>query len=82
MSTPVRTCAGCGRRAPLRELQRYTAPEGLLDPDSSLARPGRGVYTCPSAACFEQARSRGAFARTLRTPVRVPDALNALFEER
>ena len=82
MSTAVRTCAGCGRKAPQTELQRFTAPDGTLRPDTGRKAPGRGVYTCRSAACVERARSHGGFARTLRRPVRVPDGLDALFGER
>ena len=82
MSTPVRTCAGCGRTAPQTELQRFTAPGGTLRPDTGRREPGRGVYTCRSAACVERARSHGAFARMLRRPVRVPDGLDVLFGER
>ncbi len=82
MSTPVRTCAGCGRKAPQAELRRFTAPDGTLRLDGERRVPGRGVYTCPQAACVERAATRGGFARTLRRPVRVPDALYALFGER
>jgi N utilization substance protein A len=79
---PVRTCAGCGRRAPQAELQRFTAPDGTLRPDVGRKAPGRGVYTCRTAACVERARSRGAFVRALRRPVRVPAGLDVLFGER
>jgi uncharacterized protein len=82
VSTAVRTCAGCGRKAPQVELQRFTAPDGTLHPDTGRKAPGRGVYTCRSAGCVERARSHGGFARTLRRPVRVPDALDVLFGER
>jgi predicted RNA-binding protein YlxR (DUF448 family) len=82
VSTAVRTCAGCGRKAPQAELQRFTAPDGTLRLDTGRKAPGRGVYTCRSAGCVERARSHGGFARTLRRPVRVPDALDVLFGER
>ena len=77
MTEPVRTCAGCGRKAPQRELVRYTAPDGTLVADHGSRAPGRGVYTCPRAGCLERAAARGGLARTLRRPVRVPDALKA-----
>jgi predicted RNA-binding protein YlxR (DUF448 family) len=64
---PIRTCAGCGRKAPQQELLRFAAPEGALIP---LRRGGgRGVYTCRRLACFERAASRRAFNRTLRRTV-------------
>jgi predicted RNA-binding protein YlxR (DUF448 family) len=77
MSTPVRTCAGCGRKRPQAELLRFTAPAGTLTLDAERRSHGRGVYTCAAAACFERAAARGAFARTLRRSVRVPEGLAA-----
>jgi predicted RNA-binding protein YlxR (DUF448 family) len=43
--------------------------------------PGRGVYTCRRRECFEQARARRAFARTLRTAVSVEQGLDRLYTE-
>ena len=77
MSTPVRTCAGCGRKAPQRELVRFVALDGTLT--HSPKGPGRGVYTCRRLACFERARGRRAFARTLRQTVRVDQELSRLY---
>ena len=77
--TPVRTCAGCGRKTPKGELLRFVARDGQLVADP--AGPGRGVYTCRRLACFERARARRAFARTLRTSVRVDPALARLYTE-
>jgi predicted RNA-binding protein YlxR (DUF448 family) len=81
VTLPVRTCAGCGRKAPQPELLRFTAPDGVLVADGSRRSPGRGVYTCRQAACFAQASERTMFTRSLRRPVRVPDGLNTLFTE-
>ena len=75
MTEPVRTCAGCGRKAPQAELVRFTAPDGTLVADHGPRAPGRGVYTCRRVACLEAAAARGGLARTLRRPVRVPDGL-------
>ena len=77
-SEPIRTCAGCGRRAPQRELVRFTATGGALTPGRG---HGRGVYTCRRLACFERAASRRAFSRVLRTTVRVDPALARLYTE-
>ena len=81
MTNPVRTCAGCGRKAPQAELVRFTAPDGTLAADRGSRTPGRGVYTCPRAECLERAAARGGLARTLRRPVRVPDGLKTYFGE-
>jgi uncharacterized protein len=79
MAEPVRRCAGCGRRLPQRELQRFAAPGGRLVADRTA--PGRGVYTCRRADCFERARAQRNFARVLRTTVEVDPALARLYTE-
>ncbi len=79
MTQPIRTCAGCGRKAAQSELLRFAAKDGVLTPGRAL--PGRGVYTCRRLSCFERAAARRAFARVLRTPVRVEPALTALYTE-
>ena len=76
---PIRTCAGCGRKAPQRELRRFVAEGGALV--SATREPGRGVYTCRRLACFERAAARRAFNRTLRRTVRVEPALARLYTE-
>jgi uncharacterized protein len=73
---PIRTCAGCGRKAPQPELVRFSARDGELTPG---AGSGRGVYTCARLACFERAAGRRAFARTLRRTVRVDPGLARLY---
>ena len=78
--TPVRTCAGCGRKAPQQELVRFVADGGALTPGDG--KPGRGVYTCRRLACFERALARRAFARTLRRTVTVDPKLAALYTGR
>ena len=79
MSEPIRTCAGCGRKAPQRELVRFVAPNGVLTPGAR--QPGRGVYTCRRLPCFERAAANRAFARVLKRPVKVDPALVALYTE-
>jgi predicted RNA-binding protein YlxR (DUF448 family) len=75
---PIRTCAGCGRRAPKRELVRLVARDGVLV-EAEPGAPGRGVYTCRRLSCFERAAARRAFARTLRASVHVDPALKRLY---
>jgi predicted RNA-binding protein YlxR (DUF448 family) len=74
---PIRTCVGCGRTAPQRELVRFTAERGRLV--HGARHPGRGAYTCRRVECFEAARARHRFSRVLRTSVRVDPALAALY---
>jgi uncharacterized protein len=76
---PIRTCAGCGRKAPQSELVRFVAREGVLSVDAG--GPGRGVYTCRRLACFERALARRAFNRSLRRTVRVDPELARLYTD-
>jgi predicted RNA-binding protein YlxR (DUF448 family) len=79
MNEPVRTCVGCGRKAPQRELVRFTAPNGVLARGAEA--PGRGAYTCARRSCFERAEARRAFSRALRRTVVVPVGLEPFREE-
>jgi uncharacterized protein len=79
LTEPVRTCVGCGRKAPQRELLRFVCERGELAPGAD--RPGRGAYTCRRLACFERAASRRAFSRTLRQTVRVDPTLATLYTD-
>jgi predicted RNA-binding protein YlxR (DUF448 family) len=73
----LRTCAGCGRRAPQRELIRFAARDDVLV--EGRAAPGRGAYTCRDLACFERAATRGMFPRILKAPVCVDPNLQRLY---
>ena len=66
---PIRTCIGCGRKAPKDELLRFVAEDGVLTVAPQAQR--RAGYTCRRLSCFERAMSRNAFSRTLRTRVRI-----------
>ena len=81
MSAPIRTCVGCGRKAPQTELVRFAAPAGVLEADAGRTLPGRGAYTCARPSCFEKAAAHRAFARTLRRTVTIPSGLKASMEE-
>jgi predicted RNA-binding protein YlxR (DUF448 family) len=77
VSEPIRTCAGCGRKAPQAELLRFVAIGGALT--HAPKSPGRGVYTCRRRSCFERALDRRAFNRTLRQTVQVDPELTRLY---
>jgi predicted RNA-binding protein YlxR (DUF448 family) len=77
VSEPIRTCAGCGRKAPQAELLRFVARVGTLT--HAPKGPGRGVYTCRRISCFERALERRAFNRTLRQTVQVDPELTRLY---
>ena len=79
MTGPIRTCAGCGRKAPQRELLRFVSRDGTLV--HAPKGPGRGVYTCRRLACFERALERRAFNRTLRQTLQVDPRLTRLYTD-
>jgi predicted RNA-binding protein YlxR (DUF448 family) len=79
VTRPVRTCAGCGGKAPQAELIRFVAREGVLT--AAAKAPGRGVYTHRRLACFERAQATRAFNRTLKTSVRVDPALARIYTD-
>ena len=77
----MRQCAGCGRRRGKHELVRLVADDDSVALDATGARPGRGVYLCPDAACAAAARRKRTLPRRLRAPVRVPDDLERRLAE-
>ena len=77
MTGPIRSCVGCGNKAPQSELLRFVAEDGRLVPGTK--QPGRGAYTCRRLSCFERAVARRAFSRTLRQNVQVEPKLASLY---
>jgi predicted RNA-binding protein YlxR (DUF448 family) len=77
VTEPIRSCIGCGRKAPQGQLLRFAAVDGQLVPGAGV--PGRGAYTCRRLECFERAVSRRAFNRTLRRTVRIGQELASLY---
>jgi uncharacterized protein len=78
-ATPIRSCAGCGRKAPQAELIRFVAKDGRLA--AGRREPGRGVYVCRRRSCFERAAAGRAFSRTLRRTVQVDPGLAGNYTE-
>ncbi len=67
---PIRTCAGCQKERPQKELLRVVrTPDGQVLADRTGRLPGRGAYLCPARSCLEQAVRKKRLARTLRTAV-------------
>jgi predicted RNA-binding protein YlxR (DUF448 family) len=76
-SVALRTCAGCGRKAPQAELLRFAAVDGVLSAGRAL--PGRGAYTCKRVPCFERAVAHRGFNRVLRQNLKIDQALVRLY---
>ena len=72
----LRTCAGCGRKAPQDELQRFHVERGELVPGVGA---GRGSYTCARLQCFERAVAGRSFNRILRSNFRIDPVLARLY---
>jgi len=62
---PVRTCIGCGEKAPKRDLVRLFARDGRVAVDPARSG-GRGAYLHAGDACLLRAAKRRAFVRAFR----------------
>jgi hypothetical protein len=68
---PIRTCVGCGSRAPQPELMRFVSAGTGLAWDPGHRAPGRGAYLHPQPACWDAfVRRRGAVRSLRATPAR------------
>ncbi len=63
---PVRTCAGCGAKAPQGELLRLALVRGLVSPDPDRRQPGRGAYICRRGECAVRVRRGRGKARLFK----------------
>lgn len=66
---PIRSCAGCGARAPRPEMVRFVAAGGGLRLDPAGRLPGRGAYLHPSETCCAAFVARKPSVRSLRRSV-------------
>jgi len=79
---PIRTCAGCGGRAPQRDLTRIAATSGGAIVFNAKSRaPGRGAYLHPNRNCLDRALKRRAIERALKLKHPAPHAMQAVGEE-
>jgi uncharacterized protein len=71
---PMRSCAGCRRERPKREMVRIVrTPDGPVVVDATGKRAGRGTYLCPEAECWHKALRSGALGRVLKTEITSED---------
>ncbi len=67
---PIRTCLGCGRKRPKKELVRIVLKDGALIIDERGGFPGRGAYLCPQGDCLNRLlKKRGRLSHALRASV-------------
>lgn len=69
---PQRKCTGCDEMIGKNGLIRIVRDkEGNIFLDPTGKKNGRGVYICKNMKCFEAARKKKAFERSLKC--RIPD---------
>lgn len=51
---PVRTCLGCGTKAPKTAFIRFVFLDGGLLIDRKQVAPGRGAYCCRKMECYHR----------------------------
>lgn len=67
---PQRTCVSCGSTVAKRELIRLVrTPDGMVAPDPTGKRAGRGAYLCHSSECWDRAVKKGRLENALRTSI-------------
>lgn len=77
-----RTCALTREPLTPEDGLRFVAgPDGTLVPDVGRRLPGRGVWLTGNRAVVTEAARKGAFQRSLKRPVIVPDGLADLVEQ-
>lgn len=80
---PERKCIGCDRMIGKKGLLRIVKDkEGNIFPDPTGRKNGRGAYICKDMKCFEAARKKKAFERSLKCkiPEEVYDGLKEQLE--
>jgi len=66
---PIRTCLGCGGRAPKVELLRVVAQQGHLTLDPGQRHGGRGGYLHRDPSCWSTFARRKGNVRSLKVAV-------------
>lgn len=73
---PERKCIATGDTQPKHGLVRFVVgPDATVVPDVLGKLPGRGMWVSADRAAIEKAASKGAFARSAKQKVRVPEGL-------
>jgi predicted RNA-binding protein YlxR (DUF448 family) len=70
---PQRTCVGCQRVAPKRELVRIVRSPDRVEVDPSGKKKGRGAYLCLQQGCWETALAKRSLDYALKTTLRAEE---------
>ncbi len=77
---PLRTCLGCGRKIPKKELIRFVLILGnQIALDGKQKMEGRGAYLCRQKSCIELAVKRKKLHRSFRRNI-PPEIYNQLIK--
>lgn len=77
-----RTCALTRRALTPEDGLRFVAsPDGTITPDLARRLPGRGVWLSLNRSVVTEAARKGAFQRSLKRPVTVPEGMADLVEQ-
>jgi hypothetical protein len=67
---PQRTCVACRQTKEKKNLIRLVrGNNGIIEPDTSFKKPGRGAYLCPQKICWETALKKNRLEHALRTKI-------------
>jgi hypothetical protein len=73
MPGPMRTCIGCRRVRPKKELARLVrGRDGRVIVDEGRRAPGRGAYVCREAVCADRALRAGRLGHAFKRPSEPP----------
>jgi uncharacterized protein len=75
---PERTCVACRQTRGKRDMVRLVCSDQLVEVDPKGKKPGRGVYICPSKACWETALKNNRIEYGLRTKLSVENRQSLL----
>ncbi|MFQ5812698.1 MAG: RNase P modulator RnpM [Anaerolineae bacterium] len=77
---PQRTCVGCRKKRPKREMVRIIrTPDGGVEIDETGKRSGRGAYLCQRQECWDIALKKDRLQHALKTSL--TDEERATLEE-
>ena len=78
---PMRMCVGCREMKEKRELIRIVrTPEGIVVPDPTGKKSGRGAYVCRQAECLRRSIRQKQLERQLEITM-TPEIIQALTDE-
>lgn len=67
---PQRMCVGCQEMKNKKELLRIVrTPEGMIVPDSTGKKAGRGAYVCRDEQCFAKAFKEKRLEKALKQAI-------------